>query len=144
MTDLDRLELLSLQPELKLHNLKENFRQYQRLLERIDSKQKIDVICFPEYWNGLRVKNYTDDSFEDSISFLQSIASTFTAWVVGGSQISKIGEKYVNRSCIINSNGKIIGTYDKHRLFGYELHQNMLAGKNPFHWNVWKLAGDRL
>ncbi|MCK4848436.1 MAG: carbon-nitrogen hydrolase family protein [Candidatus Heimdallarchaeota archaeon] len=136
MTIEDKLTLLSLQPKTTLHNLDENLENYQQLLDEIDLNQEYAVICFPEYWNGLRIKSYLKTSYQDSISFLQSIALTYTSWVIGGSQIVKNGENYHNRSSIINPQGKIIGTYDKHRLFGYELNQNIIAGKNLFHWKL--------
>jgi len=136
MTDASKLKIVSLQPEITLHNLDGNLANYQRLLDRYDLSPDIDVICFPEYWNGLRLKSYSEKSYEDSISFLQSIAVTYSSYVIGGSQIAKIGEKFHNRSSIINAKGKIIGTYDKQRLFGYELNQNMLAGQDPFHWKL--------
>ncbi len=136
MTIADKLKLLSLQPEITLHNLDGNLENYQRLLDETDLNPEIDAICFPEYWNGLRIKSYSNTSYQDSISFLQSIALTYSSWVIGGSQIVKNGKNYLNRSFIINPQGKIIGTYDKHRLFGYELNQNMIAGKKLFHWKL--------
>ncbi|MHA2318779.1 MAG: carbon-nitrogen hydrolase family protein [Candidatus Hodarchaeales archaeon] len=136
MTGVNKLKIVSLQPEITLHNLDGNLTDYQRLLDRNDLSQDIDVICFPEYWNGLRKKSYSEKSYQDSISFLQSIAVTYSSYVIGGSQIVKIGEEFHNRSSIINSQGRIIGTYDKQRLFGYELNQSMLAGQDPFHWKL--------
>ncbi|MHA1236290.1 MAG: carbon-nitrogen hydrolase family protein [Candidatus Hodarchaeales archaeon] len=136
MTIADKLNLLSLQPEITLHNLEGNLDNYQRLLDEINHNSDINAICFPEYWNGLRIKSYSNTSYQDSLSFLQSIALTYSSWVIGGSQIAKNGENYLNRSSIINPQGKIIGTYDKHRLFGYELRQNMIAGKDLFHWKL--------
>lgn len=132
----DKLKLLSLQPEITLHNLEGNLAQYQLLLDENNLNSDIDAICFPEYWNGLRIKSFSNTSSQDSISFLQSIALTYSSWVIGGSQIAKNGENYLNRSSIINPQGKIIGTYDKHRLFGYELSQNMIAGETLFHWKI--------
>jgi predicted amidohydrolase len=136
MTGVNKLKIVSLQPEITLHNLDGNLTNYQRLLDRYDLSPDIDVICFPEYWNGLRKRSYSEKSYQDSISFLQSIAVSYSSYVIGGSQIVKIGEKFHNRASIINSRGKIIGTYDKQRLFGYELNQNMLAGQDPFHWKL--------
>ncbi len=138
MTPLDKLKILSLQPELSLHNLDGTLSNYQRLLDSHDLSPEIDVICFPEYWNGLRINSYSKESEKESISFLQSIAKTYSSWIIGGSQIVKVGENYVNRSSIVNPHGKIIGTYDKHRLFGYELNQNMVAGEHSFHWTLEK------
>ena len=138
MTGVDKLKIVSLQPEITLHNLDGNLTNYQRLLDRIDLSPDIDVICFPEYWNGLRINSYSENSYENSISFLQSIAKTYSSWIIGGSLITKIDENYLNRSYIVNPHGKIIGTYDKHRLFGYELNQKMVAGENPFHWKLKK------
>ena len=136
MTIADKLKLLSLQPEIELHDLNGNLKNYQRLMDETDLKPNIDAICFPEYWNGLRINSYSNTSYQDSISFLQSIALTYSCWIIGGSQIVKNGENYLNRSSIINPKGKIIGTYDKHRLFGYELNQNMKAGTKIFHWKL--------
>ncbi len=133
----EELSVATLQPMLTLHDLEENLRQYESLFQKEKKLMKqTDVICFPEYWNGLRIGSSSKSNLLDSKEFLKDVAIEYSTWVVGGSQIVQEGNKNYNRSFIFNQNGTIIGEYDKQRLFGYEQTQNITPGKSLFAWRM--------
>ncbi len=137
MTSSDTLKIVSLQPIIKIHNLNRNLSNYEHLFEEYSASIKqSDVVCFPEYWNGLRIKSMTNSAPLDSEDFLQSIAQSYSCWVIGGSSVVKDGNHYYNRSLIINDRGNRIGVYDKQRLFGYEKIQDLTAGNESLIWNL--------
>ncbi|MCK5344155.1 MAG: carbon-nitrogen hydrolase family protein [Candidatus Heimdallarchaeota archaeon] len=133
----EELNIVVLQPTITLHNLDNNLDEYRLFFqEKLDKMDQVDVICFPEYWNGLRINSTSETAFSDSVRYLKSIAQKYTTWIVGGSQIVEEKEHFYNRSLIINQRGEIIGKYDKQRLFGYELTQEITPGKSLFTWNI--------
>ena len=137
MTSSDTLKIVSLQPIITLHNLDSNLSNYDSLFEKYSEEvRQVDVLCFPEYWNGLRIKSMTPSTSKDSLEYLQSIALSFSCWVIGGSSVVKEGGRYYNQSTIIDKKGKLIGVYNKQRLFGYERIQELTAGDQAFFWNM--------
>ncbi len=133
----DELTIIALQPKILLHNLKKNLEEYKRLFqEKLDIPDQVDVICFPEYWNGLRTNSTSQIAFSESIQFLKDVAKEHSAWIVGGSLISNEKNHFYNRSVIINQKGEIKGTYDKQRLFGYEKTQDITPGSTKFIWEI--------
>ncbi len=137
MTLEKELSVVSLQPNITLHNLEKNIQEYKRLFqERLDQLDCIDVICFPEYWNGLRINSSSKKSFIDSKEFLKNTALKYSAWVIGGSFLVQENDHNFNRSLIFNPEGKIVGKYDKIRLFGYEKTQDIFPGNALFTWKI--------
>ena len=137
MTSSDTLNIVSLQPIIELHNLNANLSNYEGLFEEYLTRiTQADVICFPEYWNGLRIKSTNRASIQDSEEFLKNLAQSYSCWIIGGSSVVKAGNNYYNRSIIIDDNGHIVGFYDKKRLFGYEKFQDLTPGKGFFFWDL--------
>ena len=57
----NKLIITVLQPKLKLNDFEYNLKQYFNLFESFEDKIiSSQVICFPEYWNGIRKDKYTD------------------------------------------------------------------------------------
>lgn len=136
-----KINITVLQPRLKINKLEYNLKQYDQLFERFSSKiESSQVICFPEYWNGLRKDKYTDRTHEKALEFLSNTATSYTSWIIGGSHLVKKNEDFRNRCHVFSNSGKLVGTYDKQRLFGYERYQGIIAGKENLIFNIngWK------
>jgi predicted amidohydrolase len=142
-----KLEIISLQPKTKLNDLNYNLKNYKRLFEKYSVIfRSAQVICFPEYWNGIRKDFYNQTLFEKSIEFLEELAVSTKKWIIGGSQLIKDQvDTYLNRSHIFDPSGNLVGTYDKRQPFGYEKIQGINAGKKELIWKIndWK-AGIRI
>ncbi|MHA2304811.1 MAG: carbon-nitrogen hydrolase family protein [Candidatus Hodarchaeales archaeon] len=139
----NKLLITVLQPKLKLNDVEYNLKQYSSLFESFeDDINSPQVICFPEYWNGIRKDNYEDSSQDEAQVFLRAAATRFNSWIIGGSHLVNEKGSFRNRSHIYSPSGKLIGTYDKRRLFGYERYQGILAGKDNCFFKVdkWKAS----
>ncbi|MHA1975570.1 MAG: carbon-nitrogen hydrolase family protein [Candidatus Hodarchaeales archaeon] len=137
MSPSEELVVVTLQPTIQLHDLGKNLNEYKKLFhEELTEINQIDVLCFPEYWNGLRINSITETSFSTSTQFLKDVAKAYTTWIIGGSLIAEGENQFYNRSLIINPKGEIIGKYDKQRLFGFEKTQDLIPGKSLFTWNI--------
>jgi predicted amidohydrolase len=137
MKSSDTLNIVSLQPIIQLHNLSVNLSNYEGLFEEhMTSISEADAICFPEYWNGLRIKSTDHKSIQDSEDFLKNIAQSYSCWIIGGSSVIKAGNNYYNRSIIIDDKGHNVGIYNKKRLFGYEKFQDLTPGEDFFFWDL--------
>jgi predicted amidohydrolase len=133
-----QLEIITLQPKTKLNDLDHNLENYKRLFEEYSVLLRTSqVICFPEYWNGIRKDFYSQNVFEKSIGFLEELAASTKNWVIGGSQLVKNQtDYYFNRSHIFDPSGNLVGTYDKRQPFGYEKIQGINAGNEELIWNI--------
>lgn len=137
MMSSDGLLITSLQPSIVLHDLEATLNEYWNLLEENDLKNlNPDIICFPEYWNGLRGQAVKEEDLSKSIDFLTIISQKFDAYVVGGSIVTPKDDKLYNQSTVINSKGAVVGQYSKHQLFGYEKTQKFSRGENQLIWSI--------
>jgi predicted amidohydrolase len=138
-----QLKITSLQPNLAVDAFDNNLEEYRKLFKEFSSDIKSsDVICFPEYWNGMRKGSYTKIIHESSMDFLKKTAIDHKAWIIGGSHLVDDNTSYFNRAHIFDPSGQLIGTYDKHHPFGYEQVQEISPGDRTFFWKIknWKAA----
>jgi len=135
------LRITTLQPDLKIDEFNNNLNQYQNLFTEFSTTLNIsDVICFPEYWNGMRKGSYTETVHETSLDFLKEVAIHYSTCVIGGSHLVNDEDSYFNRAHIFDPSGHLIGTYDKRHPFGYEQLQEITPGDKDFIWQIndWK------
>lgn len=136
-----QLKITALQPKVVIDQFDHNLEQYKRLFDEFSNTIKAsEVICFPEYWNGIRKGSYTEALHEQSLDFFKALATHYSVWVVGGSHLVKDKDNYFNRSHVFDTSGNLIGTYDKRHPFGYEQLQEIIPGDNDFIWQIndWK------
>ncbi len=147
MTTHHQLKITALQPSLKLDKLNHNIKQYRHLFDEYTNDiQTSEVLCFPEYWNGLRKGAYSDTLKEKSVDFLKETATSYSVWVIGGSHLvrdlERGDERFFNRSHVFDPSGHSIGSYDKRHPFGYEQLQEIIAGDSVLIWQIddWKVT----
>lgn len=137
-----QLRITALQPKLTVDEFNNNLQEYRKLFKEFSSKiNSSDVICFPEYWNGMRKGSYTKIIHDSSMNFLKKTAIEHKAWIIGGSHLVDINtSSYFNRSHIFDPSGDLIGTYDKRHPFGYEQVQEISPGDKNLFWKIddWK------
>lgn len=83
-----------------------------------------DVLVLPEVWTCGWACSYfqeTAQKINDSfvVNFLSKIAKMYNINIIGGSFITKSGDKYFNTCPVINKDGKLIAEYSKNHLFSY-------------------------
>jgi predicted amidohydrolase len=137
-----QLRITSLQPKLSVDEFKDNLEEYRKLFKEFSANIKSsDVICFPEYWNGMRKGSYTKIIHKSSMNFLKKAAIDHKAWIIGGSHlVDDNTSSYFNRTHILDPSGRLIGTYEKRHPFGYEQIQEISPGNKTLFWEIddWK------
>lgn len=140
------LKVIVLQPKRHLGDLHQNLRHYMQLLDEHTSLlENSHILCFPEYWNGVGAHEYSLMLHQESLAFLTDLATSFNLWVIGGSQLVEDQGFFFNRCHVFDPTGKLVGTYDKKRPFGYEKARGLTAGRRELIWSIgkWK-AGLRI
>ncbi|MFW9854203.1 MAG: carbon-nitrogen hydrolase family protein [Candidatus Thorarchaeota archaeon] len=143
MTSFDVLKICVLQPTRYLGDFRKNLKQYERLLEdHSASLEQSHILCLPEYWNGIGSHKFSFSLHQKSISFLTDLAVSFHTWIIGGSHLIENQGKYYNRCHVFDPTGKLMGTYDKRRPFGYEKARGLTAGTSELIWSIgkWKVG----
>jgi len=84
----------------------------------------VDVLILPEVWTvGWDCEKFLqsaqDLSSSSVINFLSSIAKKHNINIIGGSFISKQGDKYYNTCPVIDRSGKLVTVYNKMHLYSY-------------------------
>lgn len=84
----------------------------------------VDVLILPEVWTvGWDCEKFLqsaqDLSSSSVINFLSSIAKKHNINIIGGSFISKQGDKYYNTCPVIDRSGNLVTVYNKMHLYSY-------------------------
>ena len=104
--------------------------RFQESAEEVADEQMIRGL---EEWsfndsnmNKFLQKQQNDNSYSSnplflysSLNFLSTIARTYSAWVIGGSVITKQDGKFYNTCPVFNREGELVATYSKNHLFSY-------------------------
>ncbi len=83
-----------------------------------------DVLVLPEVWTVGWSCSHFQESAQDLNSgsvheFLSNIAKKYHCNIIGGSYITKQGNKYYNTCPVYNRNGELIASYSKNHLYSY-------------------------
>jgi len=118
-----RLKILGIQMSSIIGDKWENFSKIVDLIEK-NIKKGTDIIVLPEVWTvGWKCSDFKDsaESIEDSetVEFLSELAIKYKTTIIGGSFITKEGDKYFNTCPVINPEGELVATYNKMHLFSY-------------------------
>lgn len=119
------LRILAVQMRSEIGDKEANFSKIQNILENsVQNYSGVDVIILPEVWTvgwkpSVFIASAEDLENSKTINFLSEIAKTYNTNIIGGSFITKKGDKYFNTCPVINKQGELIATYDKMHLFSY-------------------------
>ncbi|MCM1338393.1 MAG: hypothetical protein NC191_01840 [Muribaculaceae bacterium] len=83
-----------------------------------------DVLILPEIWTvGWACKHFQSSAqaLNDSsvIRFLSDLAREYNINIIGGSFITKSGERYFNTCPVFDRRGALVAAYDKNHLYSY-------------------------
>ena len=120
---MEKIKILALQMESVIGDKKENYNKISELIES-NITPDTDVIVLPELWAiGWACEEFPKaaETFENSptVDFLKNIAIKYRVNLLGGSFVSKEGEKLYNTCPVIDRNGEVIAKYNKNHLFSY-------------------------
>lgn len=110
----------AVQMEIKPLDMKSNVSKAIGLIDQIFKKGHCDLVVLPEdFITGPIPCNleFAQNEESDSILEFQNIARKYNTYIVCGSIIEKIKNKYFNTSFLINNKGKVILEYRKNNLW---------------------------
>lgn len=120
-----KIKLLAIQMESAIGDVKLNIETVKNLLyANLEKYVETDFVFLPELWTvGWYCPAFAESAqtLDDSIAvkMLQEIAKRYNVNILGGSFVSKKGDKLYNTCPVINRKGEIVATYDKNHLFSY-------------------------
>lgn len=115
-----KITVSAVQMQIEPHDIATNLKTAERLVKKIFAKSKTDLIVFPEVCITGPIPNRLDlaqDENSESIKFFQKLARLYNTYIVAGSFVKKISDKYFNTSLLINNKGEIILEYQKNNLW---------------------------
>ncbi|WP_242360726.1 carbon-nitrogen family hydrolase [Limosilactobacillus antri] len=102
-----------------------------------------DVVVLPEMWNtGYALDalpRLADEDGRTTLALLQELARQYHIGIVGGSVAVKTGDRFVNRTLVVDPLGNLLGQYDKVHLFGLMAEDRYLVAGDQE--NYFRLAG---
>lgn len=109
------------------NNKRENLQKAEQFI-REAANNRAEYVCLPEYFNFIGSEEEEAENAElipsgETTKLLSQLASELNIWLHGGSMLEKVvGEdKYYNTSLLFNTDGQIIGKYQKIHLFDVEI-----------------------
>jgi predicted amidohydrolase len=113
------------------HTKKERFHQADIILQGLRDGQAPELIVFPEIWGAgfFNFPNYaalSEEAQGETYAFLAPWAEKLNCHILGGSMIERDGGNLYNTSLLIDPRGKLIHTYRKIHLFGYQSQESEL------------------
>lgn len=108
----------------KIGDIEANCSKVEDLFNQYFECNTADVVVLPEVWScGWSCSHFRDTAqvIESSsvIDLLSRLAKKFNVNIIGGSFITKNGERYFNTCPVINRLGQLVATYSKNHLYSY-------------------------
>ena len=118
-----KINVTAIQMSSMLGDKEKNIQTVARLFNQF-IKPETDIVFLPEVWTvGWACEYFINsaETLENSqvINFLSEQAKNYNVNIVGGSFITKNGDKYYNTCPVINRRGELIACYNKCHLFSY-------------------------
>ena len=118
-----KITIAMLQMSSVIGDVEANIKKAEKLLSA-GIKSDVDVIVFPEVWTvGWSCSNFrksAQDLKTGSISkFLSDTAKRYNSNIIGGSFITKAGDKYFNTCPVYDRRGNFVTSYSKMHLYAY-------------------------
>ena len=97
----------------------------QRVEQLLKAQKGADLILLPEMWkcgfhSAENYYSYAEDTDGPTVQMLSAMAAELGAYIFGGSIITNEGDTYYNTSLMFDRKGRLIATYNKMHLFGFE------------------------
>jgi len=138
-----KLNVMAIQMSSVIGDKKKNIEKIKALIND-NVKPETDVVVLPEVWTVGWACDYFKNSAEELenssvIQILSKLAKKHNVNIIGGSFISKKGDKLYNTCPVLSRNGELIATYDKCHLYTYygdKEGEYITEGSNPVIVNI--------
>jgi len=115
-----KVNVAAIQMYIEPNEIDANLKNAEFLINKLFRERKCDLVVFPEDCITGPIPYRLDlvqNESSDSITFFQNLAVKYNTYIVCGSFIEKIKDKYFNTSLLIDNKGKIILKYQKNNLW---------------------------
>lgn len=115
-----KITVSAVQMQIEPNNINVNLEKAEKLVKKIFEKNDTDLIVFPELCITGPIPHRLDlcqDENSDSIKFFRKLAVEYKTYIVCGSIVRKVEDKYFNSSFLIDDKGKIVLEYRKNNLW---------------------------
>ena len=137
------INVMAIQMSSELGEKERNIEKIEKLISK-NIKKETDIIVLPEVWTVGWACKYFKDSAEpletgNITQFLSKMAKEYNTNIIGGSYITKQGNKLYNTCPVINRKGELIAHYNKCHLYSYygdNEGEIVTNGKNPVIVNI--------
>ena len=121
--DKKMMNISILQMSSVIADVEANIRKINQIVKQ-ELPKVCDILVLPEVWTcGWSCSHFvqTAQNLEDSsvLDFLKNVALTYNVNIIGGSFISKQGDKFYNTCPIITRDGSLLNVYNKIHLYSY-------------------------
>ena len=105
--------------------------------------KRANIIVFPEqfFQKGITKQSYKPNDVAYAKNIFSHLSRKYAIWAVMGSAVEKVGQKFFNRSYVLNNKGIIEGFYDKVFLNGEERGWKTPGKKFPTFQTPWGKIG---
>lgn len=115
-----KVNVAAIQMYIEPNEIDVNLKKAKFLINKLFKEKKCDLVVFPEDCITGPIPYRLDlvqSQSSASITFFQNLAVKYNTYIVCGSFIEKIENKYFNTSLLIDKKGKVILKYQKNNLW---------------------------
>lgn len=119
----NKIVVSAVQMQIESGNIAANLKNAEKWVGKIFEKGRSDLIVFPEDSVSGALPDRIDLAQEDnssSLKFFRELASSYKTYIVCGSFIKSIKDKFYNTSLLIDPKGEIVLEYHKNNLWHSE------------------------
>lgn len=140
-----KMKIGCIQLNVAFGDVEKNFTRAEEFIREAASKGA-ELVILPEMWNTgyalEKLGELADANGERTKKFLQALASELHIHIVGGSVATKKGEGFFNTMFTVDSDGELVGEYDKAHLFRLmDEHLYLSAGEGQNNFELGDLQG---
>jgi len=110
-----KITVAAVQMSIQPQQIDVNLKKIEEMMRKIFTKKYCDLVVFPEYC--ITASDIVLDESSESVRFFKRLARQYKTFIVCGSFLKKIKNKYYNTSLLIDPKGKIILEYHKNNLW---------------------------
>lgn len=140
-----KMKIGCIQLNVAFGDVEKNFTRAEEFIREAASKGA-ELVILPEMWNTgyalEKLGELADVNGERTKKFLQALATELHIHIVGGSVATKKGERFFNTMFTVDSDGELVGEYDKAHLFRLmDEHLYLSAGEGQNNFELGDLQG---
>ena len=134
--------ICTIQPATVWQDPECTFAQIDRQLAQVCQRHAPDLVLLPEHFNAAVEDEGETFQWNTARHFTSDLARRYRVNLVAGSVERWDGDVQarVNTALVLDRDGCELGSYQKRRLFGYEIARHVVPGLATRWWSMWKVC----